>query len=528
MSRKTSKAEVGVIARVRQILDTEPGGEVQHLGGGREIKLRVMRPSSTDDAAKGKHGNRPANENQPKVFRAGSAGAKGGALLKEHSYNFSHIHVKEDNVAIFGRSVAPVLADMTSRGRSCAVFAYGYTGTGKSVTIYGSKHAGPGNELGVAELAAHQLLTHVAELGEGYAMRVSMCEIAGKDCRDLLDGKAPLRVRAGKDGGVHVRKLDGGEFITRKLVRSMDEFMALLKEGVASRKVGSSTVHDESSRSHAVIELEVTTDGVLALEAALDNAQNGYANFANSRDDGLRERYNVLLAEGGQAAVDESGLLAEMEQQLGAEHQAGTQAITDAREALEAALKAEVPAVRGRIAFIDMAGNDCAREPSLLRASLRNACERPTVLPPAEGRNGLVGTPWPQGWESKDRGQCDIRPTHPAPTTRELTCAPHLLAHTVWRRGPHLPGEQSGDVQTKEARVEHAAINSSLLAVKECLRAVSSGTRVPFRNSVLTHLLQRHFAPGARLLMIATITPSDDDRLVRQSVNTLNYAKLVT
>jgi hypothetical protein len=30
------------------------------------------------------------------------------------------------------------------------------------------------------------------------------------------------------------------------------------------------------------------------------------------------------------------------------------------------------------------------------------------------------------------------------------------------------------------------------------------------------------------MLMIATLTPSDDDRLVRQSVNTLNYARLVS
>lgn len=76
--------------------------------------------------------------------------------------------------------------------------------------------------------------------------------------------------------------------------------------------------------------------------------------------------------------------------------------------------------------------------------------------------------------------------------------------------------------------MEHAAINSSLLAVKECLRAVSTSARVPYRNSVLTHLLQRHFAKESRLLMIATLTSSDDDRLVRQSVNTLNYARLVT
>ena len=113
-------------------------------------------------------------------------------------------------------------------------------------------------------------------------------------------------------------------------------------------------------------------------------------------------------------------------------------------------------------------------------------------------------------------------------------------------------------MQTTIARAEQASINSALLALKECLRAVvassaaaaasSSGAvavaagesgaakrsavpkavRVPYRNSVLTHLLQRHFAVGSNLLMIATITPSDDETLQRQSINTCNWASLIT
>lgn len=420
MSKTAKSAQVTVIARVRPLLPGELGQEALHPGGGCTITLQAQR-------------------------EAASSGGHGKEVTKEHKYTFSRVHVNEDNLSVYAQSVLPVLEEMKN-GRPCGCFAYGYTGTGKSVTIYGSKHAGEGNALGIAELAAHDLLAYANELGPEYALRVSMCEVAGKDCRDLLDNNAPLKVRIGKDGAVHVRKEDGGEFLTRRTVRTLGDFDELLKSGVASRQVGSSTVHDLSSRSHAVIELEIVTALTVDLEEALRLAQDDHAKMALAKDDGLRKRYDAAFAEGGHAAVEQSGLLKEMEDELGKAHAEGTAAIDLAREALETHLANAVAVMRGRIAFIDMAGND---------------------------------------WE------------------------------------------QATDVQTKEARVEHAAINTSLLAVKECLRAVATKGRVPYRNSVLTHLLQRHFTAGSRLLMIATLTSSNDGRLVRQSVNTLNYARLV-
>lgn len=177
-------AHVTVIARVRPLLPSEVGEQVEHQPGS-TISLTV---------------------------RSNAASANGAQKTaeKEHKYAFARVHVGDDNRAVYAQSVAPFVAQMKA-GRSCACFAYGYTGTGKSVTIYGSKHAGDGNTVGVAELAAHELLGYVAELGPDYSLRVSMCEVAGKDCRDLLDNNAPLKIRMAKDGSVHVRKEDGGE-----------------------------------------------------------------------------------------------------------------------------------------------------------------------------------------------------------------------------------------------------------------------------------------------------------------------------
>lgn len=144
-------------------------------------------------------------------------------------------------------------------------------------------------------------------------------------------------------------------------MRTAAEFDALLVDGVASRKIGSSTVHDLSSRSHAVIELEVVSSETARLEDAIAASQESYNQMANARDDGLRERYKEQFAAGGQAAVEQSGLLKEMEEALGAMHVEGTAAIEGAREALDAHLKGGLAVVRGKLAFIDMAGNDCAR-----------------------------------------------------------------------------------------------------------------------------------------------------------------------
>ena len=77
----------------------------------------------------------------------------------------------------------------------------------------------------------------------------------------------------------------------------------------------------------------------------------------------------------------------------------------------------------------------------------------------------------------------------------------------------------------KQRRVEAAEINKSLLAIKECIRALDNkGARyVPFRGSKMTLMLKDSFThENAKVIMIVCVAPaisSTDHTLV-----TLRYA----
>ena len=82
----------------------------------------------------------------------------------------------------------------------------------------------------------------------------------------------------------------------------------------------------------------------------------------------------------------------------------------------------------------------------------------------------------------------------------------------------------------KERRAEGAEINKSLLALKECIRALDEkklnpDQHVPFRASKLTHVLRDSFvskSDKSRIIMISCVMPSY--RCCNHSLNTLRYA----
>lgn len=75
--------------------------------------------------------------------------------------------------------------------------------------------------------------------------------------------------------------------------------------------------------------------------------------------------------------------------------------------------------------------------------------------------------------------------------------------------------------------MEGAEINKSLLALKECIRALDSDARhVPFRGSKLTAVLRDSFVGAeARTVMVANISPNAMS--VEHTLNTLRYADRV-
>ncbi|ORX58227.1 kinesin-domain-containing protein [Hesseltinella vesiculosa] len=86
-------------------------------------------------------------------------------------------------------------------------------------------------------------------------------------------------------------------------------------------------------------------------------------------------------------------------------------------------------------------------------------------------------------------------------------------------------GADRGDTDVK-TRMEGAEINKSLLALKECIRALDQDKRhTPFRQSKLTQVLKDSFVGRSRTCMIATISPNQSNS--EHTLNTLRYADRV-
>ncbi|GKV43360.1 hypothetical protein SLEP1_g50660 [Rubroshorea leprosula] len=92
-----------------------------------------------------------------------------------------------------------------------------------------------------------------------------------------------------------------------------------------------------------------------------------------------------------------------------------------------------------------------------------------------------------------------------------------------------LAGSERGADTTdndKQTRMEGAEINKSLLALKECIRALDNDQgHIPFRGSKLTEVLRDSFMGNSRTVMISCISPGSGS--CEHTLNTLRYADRV-
>lgn len=198
------------------------------------------------------------------------------------------------NLEIFENCIIPILPRVL-QGSTFNFFAYGHTGSGKTYTTTGDYETWAADVRcqGLVLKSAQCLFAEIDSMENGdtparetngfrLGLGLRMFELRKSDAYDLLNHRQKCFVRQGGDGKVHIRGetelLEDGQVrvrpVTQKACWSLDEFRQSLEEGLSLRSTGTSTVHDRSSRTHAILELELINQPLIEARDRLVDAES--------------------------------------------------------------------------------------------------------------------------------------------------------------------------------------------------------------------------------------------------------------
>ncbi|CAH1798118.1 unnamed protein product [Owenia fusiformis] len=162
---------------------------------------------------------------------------------QQHTFRFDEaFHEELSNEDVYRKTIEP-LVEFVMKGGKATCFAYGQTGAGKSYTMMGTDNAP-----GLYMLGARDI---VNMLQPGHKIWISYFEIYCGQLFDLLNKRKRLHVRENQFGKVCVT----GRMETE--VKDLRGVMKVVENGNRLRSTGVTGVNADSSRSHAVIQMDV-------------------------------------------------------------------------------------------------------------------------------------------------------------------------------------------------------------------------------------------------------------------------------
>jgi hypothetical protein len=274
------------------------------------VRVRPLTPQEVDAGT----GTVPGIATQTKFGDDAVAMHTDNALIDGFS---GVIGTSAKNVDVFEKCFADRIPVVT-RGGFASAFGYGYTGGGKTHTMIGY-----GEEKGIYRLATERLLSEISDM-EGLFLNATACEVYDDKVFDLLgeeklecslkvDAEGELQVLGPADTSddltceekgqfskedfpQHLRQLlvpvdsiklsnehylmfTNGTLMHRTkglralVIRKAEDLDAVSKSCVQKRASGDSTEHTQSSRSHAVLKVEVVSQKLLDARAKATSAR---------------------------------------------------------------------------------------------------------------------------------------------------------------------------------------------------------------------------------------------------------------
>jgi kinesin family protein 18/19 len=228
-----------------------------------------------------------------------------GKRVKDQQFAFDRVFDENTTQAEVYESTTRGLMDSVMDGYNATVFAYGATGCGKTHTITGTAQ-----QPGIIFLTMQELFEKIAERSDEKTTEVSLSylEIYNETIRDLLvpgGSKQGLMLREDANQTVSVAGL------TSHHPRDVQEVMDMIVQGNEYRTVSPTAANATSSRSHAVLQVnvaqkdrnaDVNEPHTMATLSIIDLAGSERASATKNRGERLLEGANInksLLALGG-------------------------------------------------------------------------------------------------------------------------------------------------------------------------------------------------------------------------------------
>ena len=246
---------------------------------------------------------------------------KKSILLKnyEHNYTYDKIFTAEtDQKTIFQEIGLPLVKKFLS-GYNSTIFAYGQTGTGKTHTIIGpleSLFDDKNENFGLIPNILNFLFEQKEEAKKiikestkekvekaDYNLSCSCIEIYNEQLIDLLNNNTQfekadeiLKIREDPKKGMYIENL------TEQEINSAKKAKELLISGFKNRHVASTSMNRESSRSHLIYTLFLSTeielgDGVVIMRSSrmhlVDLAGSERQKYTNTQGQRIKEAGNI-------------------------------------------------------------------------------------------------------------------------------------------------------------------------------------------------------------------------------------------
>ncbi|NWS18039.1 KIF24 protein, partial [Pachyramphus minor] len=168
--------------------------------------------------------------------------------ILQHVFYFDEVFGEScTNQDVYMKTAYPLIQHIFNGGNATC-FAYGQTGAGKTYTMIGT-HRNPG----LYALAAKDIFRHLeaSPSGTDLFVFISFYEIYCGQLYDLLNGRKRLYAR---EDSKHVVQIVGLQEVQ---VESVDELLEVILKGGKERSTGATGVNSDSSRSHAIIQIQI-------------------------------------------------------------------------------------------------------------------------------------------------------------------------------------------------------------------------------------------------------------------------------